>query len=311
MAYRASEPAPRLPQAIHALRDFGLLNACVFNGERTQLETTTYSPDRGHAESRRLESIQVLRGVAAMLVVFNHAGLLAVSMDNRFGPSWLVPSEAVADMGAIGVDLFFVISGFVMSLSARRFMGPWGASTFMALRFVRIAPLFYLASILMLANLVRAGLPVDPSSLLNSITFIPVFDDETYSWPLHYLGRTLSFEFAFYFLVGILIAAGAGTNPAMLLAITVAVPFLGFMLQAQSAAWKVFTNPILWEFALSVVAYILWKRCLLRRLRAPFAILAVAAFLAITLAIWLGRDWLAATGWDGPIGAASSGIGTL
>ena len=32
-----------------------------------------------------------------MLVVFNHAGLLALSMDNHFGPSWLVPSKAVED----------------------------------------------------------------------------------------------------------------------------------------------------------------------------------------------------------------------
>jgi exopolysaccharide production protein ExoZ len=246
-----------------------------------------------------------------MLVVFNHAGLLAVSMDDGAGTSWLVPSLAVAEMGAIGVDLFFVISGFVMALSARRFAGPWGASTFLALRFVRIAPLFYLASALMLANLIRAGIELDPSSLLNSITFIPLFDDETYSWPLHYLGWTLSFEFAFYFLVCILIGRGSGTKPFVLLALTVVTPFLGFLLKAESAAWKIFTNPILWEFGLGVLAYILWERCQMRRLKALFALLSAGAFLALIVALWLGRDLLAANGWDGPIGGASGGSETL
>src|SRR5690606_39022954 len=128
-----------------------------------------------------------------MLVVFNHAGLLALDMDNAFGPSLLVATDAVARMGAIGVDLFFIISGFVMALSARRFVGPRGAGTFLLLRFVRIAPLFHLASLLMLVNVLRSGIPVEPSSALNSITFIPIFDAETYSWPLHYLGWTLAF----------------------------------------------------------------------------------------------------------------------
>ncbi len=246
-----------------------------------------------------------------MLVVFNHAGLLAVSMDSPLGDSWLVSSHAVAEMGAIGVDLFFVISGFVMSLSARRFVGPWGASTFLALRFVRIAPLFYLASALMLANLIRAGIDVDPSSLLNSITFIPVFDDETYSWPLHYLGWTLAFEFAFYFLVSILICTGGGARPVVLLAMTAIAPLLGFLLAAESAAWKVFTNPILWEFGFGVLAFILWERCQMRRLLAPFSIFAATTLLALIVALWMEPDWLAANGWDGPTGGASGGSDTV
>ena len=53
----------------------------------------------------------------------------------------------------------------------------------------------------MLTEALRAGLPVEPVSVFNSLTFIPIFDDSTYSWPLHYLGWTLTFEWVFYLLV--------------------------------------------------------------------------------------------------------------
>ena len=98
-------------------------------------------------------------------------------------------------MGAIGVDLFFVISGFVMALTAARFTGAHGAGTFLALRFVRIAPLYYLACLAMLVLVFNPGAQLGRETLLNSITFIPVFDDGRYSWPVHYLGWTLAFEF--------------------------------------------------------------------------------------------------------------------
>lgn len=243
-----------------------------------------------------LESVQVLRGVAAMLVVFTHAGLLALSVTNHFGPTWLVPTKAVAEMGAIGVDLFFVISGCVMALSARRFTGAGGAGTFLVLRFIRIAPLFYLASLVMLANHIRADLLIEPSSVLNSITFIPVFDDAVYSWPLHCLGWTLAFDFSFYLVVTASIASGRSGRPDLLLGAMVSIPFLGFLLPLQWTAWEVLTNPLLWEFALGVAAYVIWERRWIRFLRVPIAVLAGVSVVGILVALWLGEDWMAASG---------------
>lgn len=54
--------------------------------------------------SRRLVSIQCLRGIAALMVVFHHV----LHQSPGFLALW--PTEA----GQAGVDLFFVISGFVM-----------------------------------------------------------------------------------------------------------------------------------------------------------------------------------------------------
>jgi len=226
-----------------------------------------------------------------MLVVFNHAGLfLAVAPQFNLGPSLLVPSEAVAQVGNIGVDLFFVISGFVMALSARRFIGPSGAGVFLVQRFVRIAPLFYLACLVMLAEALRAGLPLDPASLLNSLTFIPVFDDGDYSWPLHYLGWTLAFEWVFYLLVAVLIADGRGGQHVPLLALVAVVPLLGVISQPQLMAGRVLNNPILWEFALGIIACILYEKGLLARWRWPLACCAVAVFVAGAVAMWFRSD---------------------
>lgn len=263
------------------------------------------------ADHRRLESVQVLRGVAAMLVVFNHAGLLALSQATSLGPSLLVPSRAFANLGAIGVDLFFVISGFVMALSARRFAGSHKAGTFLALRFVRIAPLFYLACLLMLANLIRAQVPLDPSSILNSITFIPVFDDANYSWPLHYLGWTLAFEFAFYLFVALLIGSGWGGKTGVLLALVICVPFIGFVVRPQWAAWNVITNPILWEFALGVAAFLLWDGHWLQRFRFHFLAMAILALGVMGFTLWNGPTELSVGDLTISLNASGRASGTV
>lgn len=259
------------------------------------------------APASRLESVQILRGIAAMLVVYHHAGFLLVTTPTSpAGESLLIPSPYLAQLGATGVDLFFVVSGFVMALSASRFMGPAGAGVFLTQRFIRIAPLFYLASLVMLANMLRAHLPIDPVSVLNSITFIPVFDDETYSWPLHYLGWTLAFEFIFYLFVAALIASGLGGRHGVLLAVVTALPLIGMMVQPQLILWKAMTNGLMWEFALGVLACILWEKRLLERLRLTFAAGFVLSLIAAGFALRLAPEYQIALGAEPVEGATTA-----
>jgi exopolysaccharide production protein ExoZ len=72
---------------------------------------------------RRLPALQALRGIAASLVVFFHFAQLY--QERTPTPSWIHDS-GFGDLGACGVDLFFVISGFIMVYTTRTKAGGNG-----------------------------------------------------------------------------------------------------------------------------------------------------------------------------------------
>jgi exopolysaccharide production protein ExoZ len=97
---------------------------------------------------KRLESIQHLRGIAAMLVVFNH-----------------FPTPLARFSGSIGVDIFFFISGFIIFTSIDKSGYYDKPFIFLKKRLLRIIPLYFVANTLfLLMHLVlnKIRVPVDP-----------------------------------------------------------------------------------------------------------------------------------------------------
>lgn len=129
--------------------------------------------------SQKLRSVQVLRAVAVTGVVACHAA------------SW--------PLGACGVDLFFAISGFVISQSAERHT----PGRFLAERLVRIYPAYWLN---LLPWLVIAALSdqIVAGRLFTSLTLWPITGG--FMWPYLAPGWTLSFEMLFYLAMTISIA---------------------------------------------------------------------------------------------------------
>ncbi|MFM5412251.1 acyltransferase family protein [Aeromonas veronii] len=87
----------------------------------------------------RLESLDVLRGVAALLVLFYHMEELSVA-------AW----PHIFYWGWVGVDLFFVLSGFFICLCVIR-PREWKVIDFLKRRFLRIAPPYYVSMLLTIA----------------------------------------------------------------------------------------------------------------------------------------------------------------
>lgn len=93
-------------------------------------------------QTKRFVNIQALRGIAVLLVLGRH---MQICIERMLGKSQLL---GVFLLGDFGVDLFFVISGFVMVVSSETRFRAWReAGVFLYHRVSRIYPLYWLYSL--------------------------------------------------------------------------------------------------------------------------------------------------------------------
>lgn len=235
------------------------------------------------SERQRIYSLQVLRFIAAFLVFIGHAQHELAESMGLSGSLWtFVPFD-----WGLGVDIFFVISGFVMYfLTADGFGVPGGSADFMRRRIIRIVPLYWLFSVLMLLALAFAarsgGAPL-PSvlNILFSFLFLPGPQCADYCFPIFSLGWTLNYEMMFYalFALGLFFSRRAGLT----FIFTAIVGLMGLSLLAPPS-WTMlhfWGYPITGEFLAGIGLAALYRR---RARISPLVSLAIIA-LAMTAAI--------------------------
>jgi exopolysaccharide production protein ExoZ len=202
--------------------------------------------------SSNFRTIQALRAIAALLVVVYHAfDMWGGRIDSSApGVGWT--------NGAAGVDIFFIISGFVMVVSSRRIISqPHAWWTFIQDRIVRIVPLYWLLTtaklliVFFFADLaLRSSLDFD--FVAQSYLFFPVVDGAGHFRPLLPVGWTLTYEFLFYALFAL--ALGLRVD-----ALRVLIPGLGLfvfvaLFRTESwPAWTILFNTIVIEFIFGVM----------------------------------------------------------
>ena len=234
--------------------------------------------------STRHDSVQLLRGVAALLVVVHHA----ISTDPGGGDGLrhlILPGvPAFAGFGAVGVDLFFVISGFVMANS----LATADAGRFLLHRAIRILPLFWLVSAAMIVQQGCVGIVPSWQGLANTMTLVPLFDGGVYHYPPLFVGWTLGFECAFYALVTVAIATRRPA--AWLMVMTVLCALIGAFIGHPPIGLRFLFNPITAEFALGVLVWIGWQRGIADRW-AKLAMVAGTVLLLSGLCIDVGQGF--------------------
>jgi len=156
-----------------------------------------------------LRTIDAVRGLAALVVVLFHYGGVVLP---TLAPH---PLEGLLSFGEYGVEVFFVLSGFVIPYSMVRGGYGWSAlGAFMWKRYLRIAPLAYFSALLMIAyhllSLILLGRPVqsrdwpgiDAASVIGNLLFHPQLLGS--SW-FNFVFWTLAVELQFYFVIALML----------------------------------------------------------------------------------------------------------
>ena len=191
--------------------------------------------------NKKIYSIQILRGIAAILVVYAHSIDMAEWLQKE---SWQGSFKYLQNFGAIGVDLFFVISGFVMVYVTQNVFGYKEAKKFFVKRIIRIYSL-YLPLILLLILYKHPGLLIT----IKDLTLLPVTDTGNVFLPITIqVAWTLSFEMFFYLLMALAIHLSRGQH-VMTTGITLFIlTIFGANGHFSEVHLTFLTNPILLEF---------------------------------------------------------------
>ena len=213
-----------------------------------------------------IAAIQMLRGVAAAMVVFVHLDLQIERLGyGSYDLGWL----------ASGVDIFFVISGFIMWVSVEKRRGQMTATDFMRRRIIRIVPLYWLLTgfvlaICLLAPQLLRTTTLDGVHATASFFFLParhpVLPDKF--WPLLIPGWTLNFEMLFYLLFAVSISASSGSAKRRLLAIALLIVTtlsIAVLLQGRIDVMRFYANPMLLEFLAGIAVGIVYLKGNLQR----------------------------------------------
>ncbi|ATX02857.1 MULTISPECIES: acyltransferase family protein [Citrobacter] len=249
--------------------------------------------------NKRIESLQALRGLAAILVMLFHYRFYLRSQVENGTTIW----DALFGWGIIGVDIFFIISGFIMVYTTQNYtQSLFSTKRFLINRAIRIFPMYYvglLITFLLSGAMSTFHYPEKVQNLLSALTFTVYKTDITPHYiddgGMYNIRWTLNYEVYFYIafsvcllvkhrllaLIGFsalmicLIPAIAGFQP------TTSIQGYPF----HSPTLGLLTNPVFLEFIIgAIVGYLYLK---LKNITSSTKIQAIASFISLSLFMYV------------------------
>ncbi|HEY4081702.1 MAG TPA: acyltransferase [Burkholderiaceae bacterium] len=203
-----------------------------------------------------LPRLQMLRFAAAGMVLFGHAQHQVREVPGMDLSNFQQLGNAA--FYASGVDVFFVLSGFIMyAIASEQFGRPQAPSDFMLRRLARIVPPYWAFTSLMLAATVLFANHVNNKQLsldlvMGSYFFIPTPNAHGDLYPVLILGWTLNFEMLFYTIFAIGLRWPRARGLALIAGVVSFLGLGGLLFEPRSPQLAFWFNPIVFEFLFGI-----------------------------------------------------------
>lgn len=205
-------------------------------------------------QSKRVNEIDLLRFLAALVVVFFHYAFRGTAADDRTTMAYPLLAP-VAKYGYLGVELFFLISGFVILMTASR----GSLRNFAISRFVRLYPAFWACcTISFVAIVVLGGSRYSATlgqylvnmTLLSGFVGVPSIDGVYWS---------LFIELQFYAMVAALLVLGRIQQAQQFLVLWLAVTVMLEFFPIGRLRFVFITDYAVY-FIAGATAFLIWSR---------------------------------------------------
>lgn len=222
-------------------------------------------------------SVQYIRAMAALIVLVTHAFQWPLEEISFF----------LMKSGRFGVDIFFVVSGFIITLIAGS--GAFDPLKFLVRRARRIVPAYWVATFLvtalalLLPQYFHSTVPT-MEGLIKSLVFIPSADPKA---PLLLLGWTLNYEAFFYvvFACTFFLKSELRTVAQVLTLSTLVI--VGQLLPEQGYLTRFYASPSLIGFMMGLLLAQAYRKGLVERIRGPWMAMLVAGVIALAAAYYI------------------------
>ncbi|MBN9047467.1 MAG: acyltransferase [Rhizobiales bacterium] len=208
----------------------------------------------GDQTHKTLYGLQAARGVAALMVVVFHA----FDLDAKFILPNVMPG--IAEYGQLGVDIFFVISGFVMAMTTgRAHSDPAKIGNFVYKRLTRIYPIYWVYFLMLVPVVLYMPGMVNSSQSTGPDFFRSFFLLPDNRVPLLLVSWSLVYELWFYAVFAVILLFPRPALPYLLLG-WAAVLLIFSGIAFQSPFLRVVTGSYGLEFILGALAYLASRR---------------------------------------------------